>query len=158
MKRLPLNRHFGLATRTALAAFLIIIAGCLYASDIDNLYRAAGDGNTARVQALLDTGVDVNARTSDQSYALNRAAVFNQVEMVRLLLERGADPNVQNSEGDTPLICATKYAGGEKATVQLLVDGGTDLTIRDKDGKTALDYAKAADQLDAVELLGGFDS
>ena len=156
MKRLTIHRQLGLVTRTAFAASLISIAGCLYASDVDSLYRAAGDGNTSQVLTLLDTGVDVNAQTSDRSYALNRAAVFNQVEMIRLLLERGADPNVQNSEGDTPLICATKYAGGQAATVKLLVEGGTDLAIRDKDGKTALDYAKASAQRDAVALLEGF--
>jgi ankyrin repeat protein len=139
--------------RVVLTAALIGIAGEVAGGDVDALYWAAGDGDTSKALALLDSGVDVNGRTSDNSYALNRAAVFNQVEMVRILLERGADPNVQNIDGDTPLICATKYAGGQSATVQVLVEGGTDLAIRDKEGKTALDYAKAQNQRDAVAML-----
>jgi ankyrin repeat protein len=143
----------GRTMQIALAVAWIGIAGDVVAGDVDTLYKAAGKGDTAKVMALLDSGVDVNGRTSDDSYALNRAAVFNQVQMVRFLLERGADPNVQNSEGDTPLICATKYAGGQAATVRALVDGGTDLAIRDKDGQTALDYAQAKGQQRAVALL-----
>lgn len=145
--------HIGLATRIAIAASLIGISGCASGGDVDTLYRAAGEGDTSRVMSLLESGVDVNARTSDDSYALNRAAVYNQDRTVRILLERGADPNVQNSEGDTPLICATKYAGGHAAIVKLLVEGGTDLMIKDKDGKTALDYAKAKGQQKAIALL-----
>lgn len=145
--------HLGLVAQIAFATVLVGCTGKVLSSDVDTLYRAAGDGNTSRVSALLDSGVEVNARTSDDSYALNRAAVYNQAEMVRLLLEHGADPNVQNGEGDTPLICATKYAGGHAPTVKLLVEGGTDLTITDKSGKTALDYAKAKDQQEAVALL-----
>ena len=145
--------HLGLLPRIALAFSLITVAETVVGSDVDTLYRAAGDGNTTQVLALLDSGADVNGRTSDGSYALNRAAVFNQVEIMRLLLERGANPNVQNSEGDTPLICATKYAGGQAATVNALVSAGSNLAVKDKSGMTALDYAKAKDQQDAIALL-----
>jgi len=155
MKLQPIWPHRGLVARVALVAALTGITGCLHGSDIDILYKAAGEGNTSQVLALLDAGVDVNGRTGDESHALHRAAVFNQVETARLLLERGANPNLQNSEGDTPLICATKYAGGNAATVKLLVEGGTDLTIEDEDGKTALEYAKAANQREAVAVLEG---
>ena len=145
--------RLGHMIRIAVAASLIGMTNNVLGDDVDTLYRAAGEGDVSRVLALLESGLDVNARTSDDSYALNRAAVYNQAEMVGLLLEHGADPNVQNSEGDTPLICATKYAGGDAATVKLLVEGGTDLMIKDKDGKTALDYAKANGQQKAIALL-----
>ena len=153
MNRQRIWSHLGRVTGIALAFSLISIAETVVAGDVDTLYKAAGDGNTSQVLALLDGGVDVNGRTSDGSYALNRAAVRNEVEIVRLLLDRGANPNVQNSEGDTPLICATKYAGGKAETVKTLVEAGTDLAIKDKNGKTALDYAKAEDQQDAMALL-----
>ena len=145
--------HLGRLPRIFLTFLLVFVADTVVGSDVDTLYRAAGDGNTTQVLALLDSGVDVNGRTSDGSYALNRAAVFNEVEVMQLLLERGADPNVQNREGDTPLICATKYAGGHAATVKALVEAGTNLAIKDKDGKTALDYAMAEGQQDAIALL-----
>jgi ankyrin repeat protein len=134
----------------------VILAGFVgtaAADDAETLYEAAGDGDVAKVSALLDGGADVNARTRSGSYALNNAAVENETDVIRILLDRGADPNVQNSQGDTPLICATKYAGGKAATVKMLVDAGTDLALEDGKGNTALDYAKAKDQADAVSLL-----
>ncbi|MEA3277284.1 MAG: ankyrin repeat domain-containing protein [Pseudomonadota bacterium] len=132
---------------------LIGIAGTVSAGDVAALYKAAGDGDATQVSALLDSGVDVNGRTSSGSYALNNAAVENEVEVMRILLDRGADPNVRNSQGDTPLICATKYAGGKVATVKLLVEAGTDLALRDDKGNTALDYAEEKKQQEAMALL-----
>jgi uncharacterized protein len=145
--------RLGHAMRITLAFSLIGLAGTAIAGDADALYAAAGEGDAAKVSALLASGVDVNARTSNGSYALNNAAVENQVEVMRMLLDSGANPNVQNSQGDTPLICATKYAGGKAGTVQMLVEAGTDLAIKDDEGRTALDYAKTKDQQDAVALL-----
>ena len=77
----------------------------------------------------------------------------NHTEVIAILLGQGADPNAQNIAGDTPLICATKYAGGKAATVKLLVDAGTNATLKDDDGKTALDYAKEKGQKEAIALL-----
>lgn len=132
---------------------LIGIVGAVHAGDVEALYEAAGDGDTAQVTALLDGGTEANGRTKSGSYALNNAAVENEVEVIRILLDRGADPNVRNSQGDTPLICATKYAGGKAATVKLLADAGTDLTIQDNKGKSALDYAEEKQQQEAIALL-----
>ena len=142
-----------LLNRSLIGVCLIGIVGTVHASDVDALYQAAGDGDAAQVTALLDGGTDVNGRTKSDSYALNNAAVENEVEVIRILLLRGADPNVQNSQGDTPLICATKYAGGKATTVKLLTDAGTDLLVQDNKGKTALDYAKEKQQQEAIALL-----
>ena len=128
-------------------------SGTASASDVEALYQAAGEGESTQVVALLESGANVNHRTRHGSYALNAAAVENEVDVIQILLDHGADPNVQNSQGDTPLICATKYAGGKAATVELLVKAGTNLDIRDNKGKTALDYAKAKNQQEATALL-----
>lgn len=76
-----------------------------------------------------------------------------EASIIEMLLARGADPNVQNGEGDTPLICATKYAGGSAATVRILVEVGTDMSIKDGKGMTALDHAKAQGEQEAIVLL-----
>lgn len=137
----------------SVAAFSIGVASTASAGDVEALYKAAGDGDSAEVTALLDAGVDVNGRTGTGSYALNNAAVENEVEVMKILLAGGANPNVQNLQGDTPLICATKYAGGKPATVKLLLEAGTDSTIKDDDGNTALDYAEKKGQKEAVAML-----
>ena len=150
-------RYFLLVLSTA-ALCMIGVAGTATAGDVEALYQAAGDGKPTEVVALLKGGVNANSRTSSGSYALNAAAVENEVGVIQVLIDHDADPNVQNRQGDTPLICATKYAGGKAETVELLVKAGTDLGIRDKSGKTALDYAKAKGQQEAIAILERVDS
>ena len=145
--------HLVRLSLTSITVCFIGLAGTAFAGNVDTLYKAAGDGDSTQVSTLLDGGVDVNARTGNGSFALNNAAVENEIDVIRILLARGANPNVQNGQGDTPLICATKYAGGKMATVKLLIEAGTDIAIKDDEGKTALDYAKAKDQQEAIALL-----
>ena len=146
------TRYIHLASG-AIALCAIGLTATAATSDVEALYKAAGDGESTRVVSLVKGGVNVNGRTRSGSYALNAAAVENDIDVIRILLDHGADPNVQNSQGDTPLICATKYAGGKAATVELLVKAGTNLDIRHNQGKTTLDYAKAKRQQEAIAML-----
>ena len=113
--------RLGRFTRIAVVSLLTGYAGTVAAGPVDAASTAAGDGDAARGVALLDGGVDVNGRPGNGSCALNNAAVENQAEFVRMFVAREADQNVRNSQDDTPLICATKYAGGEAAKTKLPV-------------------------------------
>lgn len=140
----------------SLAAFLLFLSPAALAEiedGVERLYKAADTGDTATAKKLIHEGVDVNAETGDGSYALNAAAVSNYHDLVRLLLSHKAAPNVQNSQGDMPLICATKYGGGDATTVKLLLEAGTDMKIADNQGSTALDYAREKGQAAALALL-----
>src|ERR687896_2595045 len=61
------------------------------------LFEAARSGDRARVAQLLDAGVDVNTRARYDATALMFAADKGHLDVVRLLVERGADLNVQDS-------------------------------------------------------------
>ena len=78
-------------------AGLIGVVARASAGDVDALYQVAGEGNPEHVNALLNSGVKVNERTSNGGYALSNAAKENQAEVMSILLARGDDPNVQNS-------------------------------------------------------------
>jgi ankyrin repeat protein len=132
---------------------LLVLCGAAMADTTNKLYKAAGEGDVIAVEQLISGGADVNGKSSEGSQALNAAAAYNHHEVIKLLVKHGADPNVLNKEGDTPMICATKYAGGDPKTVKLLLGAGPDLSIADNDGKTALDYAKQYNQSEAVALL-----
>ena len=64
---------------------------------VEELFAAARAGDTARVTAALDKGADVNARTRYGATALMFAADKGHVEIMKLLLARGADVNAQDS-------------------------------------------------------------
>lgn len=64
---------------------------------------AASNGDTARMEALLDHGEAVNATSFDNSSGLWSAASNRHFSAVRLLLLRGANPEAPSQFGQTPL-------------------------------------------------------
>jgi len=58
---------------------------------------------------------------------------------LQMLLDAGANPNVRNKLGGTPLMWAASY--GQNEAVQLLLSKGADPRIKDADGVTAAGWA-----------------
>ncbi|MGP0076456.1 MAG: ankyrin repeat domain-containing protein [Bryobacteraceae bacterium] len=98
---------------------------------------------TDSVRALLDAGAKVDEADRDGITILSWAAIANRVDMARLLIERGADVNHVDKNGMTPLLYAASIDFGDSAMVDLLLKSGARVSARTKDGKTALDVARA---------------
>src|SRR3954471_21957055 len=76
---------------------------------------AARKGDAAAVRKLLDEGVDVNTRFRYDATALFYACDHGHLEVVRLLLERGADMSIKDTfYGFTPLALAISPAQKKK--------------------------------------------
>jgi ankyrin repeat protein len=81
----------------------------------DALWEAARKGDAAAVTAALDAGVDVNTPFRYGATALSYACDRGHLEVVRVLLARGANPNVKDSfYGATPLTWASSPAQARK--------------------------------------------
>ena len=94
--------------------------------------------NTDMVRLLFQYDIDVNATTED-GYTTLMAAIDDTDEAfgtVRRLLEKGADVNVRNSEGETALFFAADK--GMFDIVNLLHEYGADMRVKNSRGKTAL--------------------
>ena len=63
----------------------------------DQFWEAARKGDAATVTALLDKGVDVNAKFRYGTTALFKAAERGNIDVVKILLARGADVTVKDS-------------------------------------------------------------
>lgn len=66
------------------------------------LYLAAGEGRLEVVRYLIEEGADVNAREQFGHTALSEAVYYGQTAVIKELVFRGADLNV-NGEGGTAL-------------------------------------------------------
>lgn len=116
------------------------------------LVRAALDGHTDEVQALLDKGVDVNAVDKRGSTALMVAAWKGHSDIVKLLLDRGADVNLKKGDdGSTALMVAALE--GHSDIVKALLDKGADVNARCSNGETVVAWAAKADQTEMIKLL-----
>jgi hypothetical protein len=110
--------------------------------------QAVSQGNRAVVEAVVAAGCNINglstkSPTGDGISAIGEAIMFKHYDLVPLLLEKGADPNLGRS-----LLTAVKC--GERAVemTRLLVEGGADINrpftlYGDPDELfTALDFAE----------------
>ena len=79
------------------------------------LFLAARDGDLAKLNELLDSGVDPNALLRDEWTALMIASLNNHPQVVAALLRRSAYPDAQNATGWTALMIAERKGHTEVA-------------------------------------------
>ncbi|XP_036377896.1 KN motif and ankyrin repeat domain-containing protein 3 [Megalops cyprinoides] len=104
------------------------------------------------VKKLFSLG-NVNAKASQAGQtALMLAVSHGKQEMVRALLDCGANVNVQDDEGSTALMCASEHGRTEIVSL-LLEQPGCDISIVDNDGSNALSIALEASHNDIAVLL-----
>lgn len=103
--------------------------------DSTGIFIAVYDGDIDKVKDLLDKGVSPN-QTNECDPILTFASASGEVEIVKLLLDRGADINIRDLEGVTPLIFAA--AMGSLECVKILIQRGADINAQDEKGYTAL--------------------
>jgi ankyrin repeat protein len=124
------------------------------------LYQAGRAGDLAEMARLLDGGAEpdafVAALTANgdtyQSTALGASAADGQLDAVRLLLDRGADPSLAESLGFTPLTHAA--VSGHPGVVRELVACGADLDAAHREyGATAFYLACGYNQPECVAVL-----
>ena len=103
--------------------------------------------------AWLDGGGGVDARCADyHGETLLMAAAFGgQETMVRMLLQRGASVNLQDSDGGTALMGAALR--GHTTIVQALLDAKADATLQATNGITALMLAEQQEHTATAQLL-----
>ncbi|MBN1759585.1 MAG: ankyrin repeat domain-containing protein [Chitinispirillaceae bacterium] len=127
-----------------------------------SLVAAIEGGKLEQVKKLLDSGVDVNQRfeyefswlmgSNKEVTPLELAAVYNNVQIVELLLKKGADVNASDGDGYTALIVAARQGNAEN--LQVLLKAGAKVDARAwAGGITALNQAAVANHPDCVKVL-----
>lgn len=107
---------------------------------------------------LLLNNVDLNKYTSLLSEYLRYAAQHLSLDVITLLLSKGADPNAKDDHGNTVLliIIINMHACRKKScidTINLLLENGSDVNSENRYGTTPLIKACFKGEKDIVELL-----
>jgi ankyrin repeat protein len=149
---------------------------------LPGLYLALRDGSLKAAATLIESPkTNVEIRTSHDESPLMMAALKGHYELVKQLVERGADVNktgwtplhyaatnghlaimellleqhayidAESPNGTTPLMMAAHY--GTPAAVKLLLEAGADPTLKNQIGMTAIDFAYRANRQEAVDLI-----
>jgi ankyrin repeat protein len=123
------------------------------------LMMSARANDTASCKLLIEKGAVAKAKDLRGFTALINAAGYGNTQLVKLLLDHGADVNAQSEpslakvkNGDlgigslTPLLLEVNARSAE--TVRLLLNAGADVNVRDVRGMTPLMLAVATDHPD----------
>ncbi len=95
---------------------------------------------------------NINSQTSDGKSALDIATfLYNDINAVRALIDLGANVNVQDNNGTTPLMHAVEYNRPE--ILRLLIARGADINHKNKLGDSALMYAKSLDYKHIIDII-----
>jgi N-acyl-D-amino-acid deacylase len=122
------------------------------------------------VQLLLSKGAKANASAAmptlfplDQPKSgpvgisavtpLLAAAAAGPVDVIKALLDAGADVNARDGRGMTPLMLAVATNHQNPAAIRMLLARGADASVQSKVGETAADWARKLAQPAGLELL-----
>ncbi len=154
--------------------FLLLLSAC--ATPEKRLNHAAAKGNAKALSALLFQGAEPNSALLTGETPLMKAAEFGHTNVVKLLIERGANVNmsvnctltdIKSSEnsiingvflppetsihGYTALMFAAK--NGHTDVVKLLLDNGADIHAKSMESESAHTLAKINGHADIEEIL-----
>ena len=115
----------------------------------DRLFKAVWTGDIA---ALRGTGIDANLKDAVGRSPLRIAAERGDINVVTFLIENGADVNVTDANGNTPLIFIINKTGNFGITRRLLEKGAA-VNLQNRSGETALMYAAWRGYASIVRLL-----
>lgn len=103
------------------------------------IYQIFTDPEGKKLQLFLDAGTDIYSKNSNGQTVLYR--YLNDIKFIDLLIERGADLNIRDKAGKTPLHISLDSAFCNNiisSSFVSLIKAGANLDIQDDDGRTPL--------------------
>lgn len=122
-------------------------------SNTFNCVGAIIQGDIANFIESINRGVLINGLEENIYYPklIFTAVEYNRLEMVEILLDRGANIDIIDFEGWTALMEAAYFNNIDIA--KLLIDRNANVNVVDSEGNTALSLAKGRGNFQIVEFL-----
>jgi ankyrin repeat protein len=137
----------------------------MYSEIEANFMRAVWELNAEKAQKLIANGININEQINGNSTFLLDVVEQEDLEAVKFLVSLGANINLADKNGWTPLhhavdvsidgtIQSGKQQGSEPTEIiEYLLQNGADLSATDFSGKTPLDIARDYQSYKIISLL-----
>jgi len=114
---------------------LLICTETLLSQQFSQLADAVVEKDTVKINQLLLSGVDINTqhKTTGTTALMIASSYYYYDGMVKYLIEKGANVNLQDDEGKTALLWASSNS---LPNAKILVANGADVNIAANDGMT----------------------
>ena len=121
-------------------ASVALVAAVLFSGCEESIHDAALKGDVETARRMLDANPQlINVRNKLGKTPLHQSLTGGNDEIIKLLIERGADVNAQDNTGLTPLHIAAWWSVTARA--KKMIDHGANVNATDKFGDTPLHTA-----------------
>ncbi|MBN8828950.1 MAG: ankyrin repeat domain-containing protein [Sphingobacteriia bacterium] len=121
------------------------------------LFTAIRKGNLKVIKLLLDKGADINIQDDSGNTALHIAVYENNPGIMKFLLDRGANPYISNSDSAAPIHLAIDKNYQGKEFIEILCKKNFNLNIQNNCGFTPFSYALYHDKKGAMAVMVDYD-
>jgi len=147
-----LKRGDSMKASKSLLLSVCIVAFLIVNSFAGEIHEAIKQGDIEKVRQLIAKDASLlEVKDTDGSPPLNISASVANLEMVKLLLDMGANINAGDNESSNVLHCAA--IANSVPIVDFLLDKGMNINVQDANGLTPLHFAAARGNEDVVRHL-----
>ncbi len=118
----------------------------------NRLIEGAMAGNLQGVRELISHGADINFANMKGVTPLMMAAHWDRVDVVRFLVENGADVRLTEKTSDRGALMYSCLSP-DPQPIELILEAGAEVNAKDRSGRTALMMAAINGILSGAELL-----
>ncbi len=109
-----------------------------------------------KIKYLISNGADLDLKLDDGWTLLRTVSRYSREygdDLVKFILEHGANPNIQGQNGRTPLHSASRNSNKDstEGTIKLLLEHGANPNIQEDEGWTPLHMASRYSNTDRTE-------
>ena len=117
--------------------------------ELNQLHSAQRDSDVTEMKSTLPRGFSVDCRNTTGRTPLMNAALNGNVQVVKSVIKRGADPSLMDNRGWNTLHCAAK--GGDTDIISLIHTHLPNIDSKTREGDTPLMLAALNGKLRAVK-------
>jgi len=113
------------------------------------LFYAVRENNIELINYLMKIGLDINHYNKHGESLLHYSAT--NLELTAFLIEKGMNINKQDNDGLAPIMTSAQH--GNIDIVRLYIESNADLSLKDNEGKTVLDYSNGMTKVEHEKIF-----